>query len=136
MKNTSVGHNFPAGTVDSNEAWLEIMVSDANNYTFFSSGQLDANNEISKDSITFGATLVDRHGNETDRRNSTTDAVAIQWQRIIKSGSSQQVYYSFHIPETPILPIHIHVKLNWHKYSPKFAQWVLKGAGFLNFPLP
>jgi len=135
VKNTGVGHNFPAGTVDSNEAWLEITVNDAEKNTLFNNGALDSNGEISSDSITFGATLVDQYGNKTDRRNSTSEAVSVKEQRLIKPGSSKQVYYTFTVPDTATLPITINAQLNWRKYSPSFARWVFEGREIPELPI-
>ena len=135
VRNSGVGHTFPGGTVDSNEAWLEVRVLDANKKIIFTGGQLDQDGELRADSTTFGATFVDRYGNPTDRRTATTHAVAIQQERLIKPGGSQVVYYAFDIPPETQPPLSVNVKLNWRKYSPKFIEWVFDGRPVPELPV-
>ena len=135
VQNTGVGHNFPAGTIDSNESWLELTVTDSLNRTIFNSGGLDSDGEITADSIKFGATLVDSHGNKLDRRNSTSEAVAIQQLQVIPPGAIRQFSYSFTLPDSAVLPITVNAKLNWRKYSPSFAQWVFAGRPIPEVPI-
>ena len=122
--NKGVGHNFPAGTVDSNQAWLELTATDSKELTFFESGKLDASGEYSSDTISYGTNYLDSKGNLTDRRNSTTEAISILDQRLIEAGKTDTAYYSLTIPANVTLPITLNVKLNWRKYSPYFVNWV------------
>ena len=135
LRNIGVGHNFPAGTIDSNQAWLEVTATSSNNITIFESGIIDSNGEIPTGTISYGATFLDSNGNLTDRRNSTTEAVSIQDQRLIKPGKSDNVYYSIKIPSEAKLPITVNAKLNWRKYSPKFMHWVFDNRKIPEIPI-
>lgn len=135
VSNTGVGHTFPGGTIDSNQAWLEIRVSDATGENIFVSGHLDKYGLVNDDAKFFGATFVDLSENVTDRSTTTTDAIAVREQRLIPPGDSKLVYYSFSIPKYAKFPISIEAKLNWRKYSPKFMHWVFDGRDFPELPV-
>ena len=135
VTNKGVGHAFPAGTIDSNESWLEITARDSNNVVFYEQGQNDTNNEISDLTVTFGATFLDKFGNKTDRRNSTTEAVAIMDKHLIEPGVSNQINYTIDIPLETKMPIMINAKLNWRKYSPSFLRWVFDDREIPEIPI-
>ena len=47
VANTGVGHDFPGGTIDINEAWLALRVVDAEGQLVYSSGDVNANGDLS-----------------------------------------------------------------------------------------
>ncbi|VAW99338.1 hypothetical protein MNBD_GAMMA21-2737 [hydrothermal vent metagenome] len=135
ISNVGVGHTFPAGTVDSNEAWLEFIALDSNAQVVHHSGGLDDNKEIIEGSHLFKATFVDAVGNKTDRRNTTTEAVTKAASSVIESGTSTIVYEMLTIPANAVFPIELKVKLNWRKYNPAFVQWVYDGRTVPELPI-
>ncbi len=127
VRSVRVGHQFPTGTVDSNEAWLSAIVTDAMAHPIAALGQLDENNLIPDGAIRFGTRFVDAAGNFTDRRNTTTDAVSIADNTVIPIRGSRTVFVNFTIPVDASPPFAVQFTLNWRKYSPAFIAWVFDG---------
>ena len=127
VQNKAVGHHFPAATVDSNEAWLSLVGKSASGEIVFKYGVLDARESLPLNTIRFGAKFIDKHGNITDRRSTTTRAVAIKAQRLIPSGKTITVTMKTNVPQSTILPLQLELRLNWRKYDPQFIDWVFDG---------
>jgi hypothetical protein len=127
VRNARAGHQFPTGTVDSNEAWLSAAVTDAKARTVATAGQLDAQSLLPTDAIRFGTRFVDAAGNPTDRRNTTTDAVSVADDTTLPIRGSRTVFVKFQIPADAAPPIAVDFVLNWRKYSPAFIAWVFDG---------
>lgn len=127
VRNLRAGHQFPTGTVDSNEAWLSVAVMDAKARFVASMGQLDGQSLLPKDAVRFGTRFVDAQGNPTDRRNTTTDAVSIAENTAIPIRGSRTVFVKFALPVDSAPPFVVDFALNWRKYSPAFIAWVFDG---------
>ncbi|MDD5034902.1 MAG: multiheme c-type cytochrome [Methylococcaceae bacterium] len=127
VRNVRAGHQFPTGTVDSNEAWLSTIVTDANARALVTLGQIDEQGLVPADAIRFGTRFVDAAGNFTDRRNTTSDAVSIAEDSVIPIRGSRTVFVGFTIPANAASPFTALFTLNWRKYSPAFIAWVFDG---------
>jgi len=134
VRNTRAGHQFPTGTVDSNEAWLSVVAADAQGRPLAALGQLDGQGLLPQDAIRFGTRFVDAAGNPTDRRNTTTDAVSIADSTVVPIRGSRTVFVHFTIPADAAPPFTVDFALNWRKYSPAFIAWVFDGRE--TSPLP
>jgi hypothetical protein len=55
-----VGHNFPGGTIDINEAWIEMVVTDARGKRVFASGLLDDKDYVDANAYFYRSMPVDR----------------------------------------------------------------------------
>lgn len=135
VHNARAGHQFPTGTVDSNETWLSAVVTDASARSLTALGQLDAQGLIPADAIRFGTRYVDVFGNVTDRRNTTTDAVSIADDTVIPIRGRRTIFVKFTIPTDAVPPFTIDFTLNWRKYSPAFIDWVFDGRETLPLPV-
>jgi hypothetical protein len=135
VHNARAGHQFPTGTVDSNEAWLSAIVTDAKARTLVALGQLDGKGLVPADAIRFGTRFVDADGNLTDRRNTTTDAVSIADNTVIPIRGRRTVFVKFSIPAYAAPPFSVDFTLNWRKYSPAFIAWVFDGRETLPLPV-
>jgi hypothetical protein len=127
IHNARAGHQFPTGTVDSNEAWLAVIVTDAQANPLVKIGQLDGQGLLPQDAIRFGTRFVDAAGNPTDRRNTSTDAVSIAEDTAIPIRGRRTVFVSFTVPADATPPLWVEFALNWRKYSPAFIAWVFDG---------
>ena len=135
VKNRAVGHSFPAGTADSNEAWIELQVRDAKAAPVFSSGVPPATGLLPPETYTFGAQYLDRNGTPTDRRTTTTEAVALGYSTVLQSGESRTIHYEFCVPPGVRFPLTAIVKVNWRKFSPAFTDWVFSGRSVQLLPI-
>ncbi len=125
--NKAVGHHFPAGTADSNQAWLSLVCVDAEGHVIAQQGNIDTDNRLPDDAVRFGVTFVDAEGNPTNRRTTTTRAVALQDSFLIPPRRSREVQLGFALPPEFQAPLKVKIKLNWRKYDPKFIDWVFDG---------
>ena len=69
LRNRTVGHRFPAGTVDSNEVWVELIAFDARGKVLRHSGALDADGHLDPDAHLVRAQPVDGDGHPLARRD-------------------------------------------------------------------
>ena len=127
IRNLGAGHQFPTGTVDSNEAWLTAVLVDAQGHTLAAQGQTDGAGRLPADAIRLGTRFVDALGNPTDRRNTTTEAVSLAEDTTLPIRGSRTVWVEFAIPLRAIPPLAIDFALNWRKYSPDLVEWVFDG---------
>jgi hypothetical protein len=135
VRNARAGHQFPTGTVDSNEAWLSASVADARGRFIAKFGQLDDQGLLPANAIRFGARFVDAAGNFTDRRNTTTDAVSIAEDTSIPIRGRRTVFVDFAIPPDAAPPFAVEFALNWRKYSPAFIEWAFDGRATPPLPI-
>lgn len=135
VRNARPGHQFPAGTVDSNEAWLSALLTDASGHALATHGQTDGEGLLPADAIRFGTRFVDASGNVTDRRNTTTDAVSVASDTVIPIRGRRTVFVNFTIPPAAQPPFVAEIRLNWRKYSPAFINWVFDGRGTPPLPI-
>jgi len=127
VTNRGVGHNFPAGTSDSNEAWLEVQVHDAQGKLLLTSGVQDQRGHVDASAHFLRAQYVDHDDVMVDRRNATTDAVRKVSDTTIPAGATRGASFDMELPKSTAWPLQIHARLNWRKHSPAFLDWVFSG---------
>jgi Cytochrome c554 and c-prime len=116
VRNVGVGHDFPAGTSESNQAWVAIRVTDAAGALVFEQDDPGTG--------AFRREFVDRWGRPTDRRNTATEAVALRSSSTLSPGEARTLSYRFKSSAAAIFPLTITVKMNWRKYPESFLAWV------------
>lgn len=127
VRNAGVGHAFPAGTSESNQAWVSIRVTDAGGGLVFEHDD--------PSSGAFRKEFVDRWGRATDRRNTATEAVALRSSSTLSPGESRTQSYRFKTPATAAFPLTIAVKMNWRKYPASLLAWISPEAPALVAPV-
>lgn len=135
VTNQGAGHAFPAGTVDSNQAWLEIDVRDARNVSVFSRGQTEASQPLPPGTYQFGVEFVDRNGASTDRRTTATQAVAVRTSTLLGPHESRVLDYTFSLPTNAQFPLNVTARVNWRKFSPDFTDWAFSGRKVESLPI-
>jgi hypothetical protein len=133
--NHMVGHAFPAGTVDSNESWVELDVRDSDGRRVFHRGFTTATGEVDSAAHFFRATFVDRNGRATDRRTSTTEAVSMTSNTVIPTEGAVPVNYRFTIPSNSRLPLLATARVNWRKFDQRLTRWVFAGKDVPHLPI-
>jgi hypothetical protein len=129
VTNVGVGHNFPAGTIDINQAWIDFNVKDAHGVDIYSSGFIDENDYVDPTAYFYGSTPVDRNG-EHVWKHDLFNMVGESFKRVIPSGDSDIVEYSFLIPAWAETPLTVHASLKYRKLNTKYARWALKEQYF------
>lgn len=124
VTNRLVGHSFPAGTTDLNQAWIELIVTDSTGQKIFSSGELNANFELDKSAHIYHSTPVDRFGKAVWRHdlfNMTGEST----NNIIKAGRSDIKRYQFNVPSWTKSPLTVSTILKYRKLNQRYATWAL-----------
>lgn len=125
VSNRGVGHNFPGGSIDINQAWLEFLVMDAQGVIVFNSGLLDNNNYVDPDAYFYRSLPIDRQG-QLVWKHDLFNRVGESFRRVIKAGESDIVRYSFEVPAWVKSPLTVTATLKYRKLNERYAKWALK----------
>jgi len=123
VSNYGVGHNFPGGTIDLNEAWIELKVYDGNQKLIKSSGHLSKNGHIENTATVYKEVAIDRHGQEV-WRHDLFNMVGRSYINIIPAGETDTVEYNLNIPDWAVSPINIQATLKFRKLNQRYLNWV------------
>jgi hypothetical protein len=133
VSNQGVGHDFPGGTIDINQAWLEFSVVDAEGQSVFSSGGVGADHVVDPDAYFYRAVPIDRQGQEV-WQHDLFNMVGESFRRVIKSGESDIAGYSFVVPSWAKSPITVSATLKYRKLNQRYARWAL-GEKYTELPI-
>jgi Tfp pilus assembly protein PilF len=123
VRNQGVGHAFPGGTIDSNEAWLELTVRDEAGRMLAVSGDVRTDGHLDPLAHVYKAVLVNREGRPITRRN-VFDARTAVFENTIPPGMADAAHYRFEIP--PGLDnraLTVRVRLLWRKFFQPFTEF-------------
>ncbi|MES9902567.1 MAG: cytochrome c family protein, partial [Sedimenticola sp.] len=133
VTNLFIGHNFPAGTIDLNEPWIEFIVKDSNRNMIYESGTLDKDYNVDPSAHTYLSIPVDRTGNAV-WRHDLFNVVGSSYENLIPPGKSDINSYSFTIPKSAKGLLTITAKLRYRKFNMKYAKWAL-GEDIIDLPI-
>jgi len=125
VSNRGVGHDFPGGTIDINESWIEFLVMDAEGQPVYSSGSINRDNNVDNQAYFYRSQPIDRSGNlvwQHDLFNMVGEA----FKRVIKAGESDIVDYAFVVPSWVKSPLTVTATLKYRKLNERYARWALK----------
>jgi len=125
VTNAQVGHAFPGGTTDINEAWIHFLVKDGQGRTVYESGQLDAGNNVEPTAYFYRSIPIDRIGNAV-WRHDLFNMVGDSFKRIIPPGGTDVTSYAFNVPDDIKGPLTISAGVNYRKLNNRYARWALK----------
>ena len=124
VTNVGVGHDFPGGTTDINEAWVHLRVVDAQNDVVFESGGLTEHNDVDPKAHFYRTLAVDRHGKHV-WRHDLFNMVGDSYRKVIPAGASDVVTYSFKIPAWVKSPLAVSATVRYRKFNNRYARWAL-----------
>ncbi len=124
ITNERVGHEFPGGTAESNEAWIEIELHDALGRRVFASGQVEAAGDVAPGATFLRAEYLDREGRPTTRGTTVTEAVTAGTHSTLAPRQSRQFAYRPALDAHTRFPLRARARLNWRKFAPAFAREV------------
>lgn len=122
--NSLVGHNFPAGTTDINQAWIHFRAVDANNQLLYESGAIDGQGFLDTKAHVYQSIPIDRQGNHV-WKHDLFQMVGDAYKKVIPSGKSDIVSYQFKVPYWAQGPITITASLQYRKFNQRYAKWAL-----------
>lgn len=133
VSNTQVGHAFPGGTTDINEAWLQFLVTDAQGMKIYESGYVDSANNVDANAHFYRTIPIDRAGHAV-WRHDLFNMVGDSFKRVIPAGGSDVAHYTFTIPDDVKGFLHISARLQYRKLNNRYARWALQDD-FLELPI-
>jgi hypothetical protein len=133
VSNQGVGHNFPGGSIDINQAWLEFIVVDAEGRNIFNSGLIDNNNFVDKNAHFYRSLPVDKKG-QLVWKHDLFNRIGESFRRVIKAGESDLVSYEFILPSWVKSPITLTATLKYRKLNERYARWALKDK-YIEIPI-
>jgi tetratricopeptide (TPR) repeat protein len=126
VRNRDVGHAFPGGTLDSNEAWVRFAAYDAErpDVPLFESGAIDpATHVVDRDAHFYRAVFVNEESLEADRRNPH-DFRATAHVKTIGPGTADVVRYAFRVPERLAgRRLTVRAAVSWRKFRRNYVEF-------------
>jgi tetratricopeptide (TPR) repeat protein len=126
IRTLKIGHPFTQGTADSNEIWLDVVVSSGERI-IGRSGGINDQTEVDPWSHFVNLFMLDRHGNRIDRRNPQDIFVPL-YNNQIPPGAGQTVHYELPIPDDVTEPITVDVKLQYRKFDKQYTDYFASKA--------
>jgi tetratricopeptide (TPR) repeat protein len=131
VRTMKLGHPMTQGTVDSNEMWVEAIVTDVGSGKIIGrSGGRSATGDVDPWSHFINVYMLDRDGNRIDRRNPQ-DIFTPLYDHQIPPGAAQVVHYGMSLPADQKGPVSVELKLQYRKFDARYMRYV-NGADFVN----
>jgi len=130
VRTRGIGHQFPAGTIDAFDIWLEVKATDENGKIVFWNGRIEApdgNGPVDPSAHFYRAYMLDEHGNLINKRNAWAMRT-ILYSRTIPPGAADTVRYRLEIPEDCGETLKLEVKLKHRKFNWWHTQWAYAGV--------
>jgi tetratricopeptide (TPR) repeat protein len=128
VRTRTIGHFFPAGTVDAFDVWLELEGKDADGKLVFWSGQVKDNGKgpVEDGAHFYRSYQLDAQGNPINKRNAFQTRSTL-YVRLIPPGAADVAHYRVRIPKDARGPITLTAKLNYRKFAHYYTQFVYAG---------
>jgi hypothetical protein len=131
LTNRGIGHNFPGGTLDINEAWVSVTAVDGSGEVVFRSGELTGDEyaplAVDPAAEFYRSRPVDRRG-ELVWQHDLFNRIGEAEKRVIPAGKSDLLQYRFRIPDWVKSPLTVTATLNYRKLNDRYARWALGEA--------
>jgi hypothetical protein len=126
--NLLVGHHFPGGTIDINEAWIAFRVVDAQNQLVYESGHLLASGAVDPRAYIYRSIPVDRKGQHV-WRHDLFNMIGNSYENTIPAGGTDITEYRFTIPYWIKSPLTASAVVRYRKLNIRYARWALQDDG-------
>ena len=123
VRTLKVGHLFTQGTVDSNEVWSDVRVTDASGDLLGSSGHLGSYKEVDPWAHFINVYMLDKDGNRIDRRNAQDIFVPL-YNNQIPPGSAHVLHYKLTVPPDQKEPLTVEVQVKYRKFDTIYFNYV------------
>jgi tetratricopeptide (TPR) repeat protein len=129
VRTRKIGHNFPGGTLDAFDIWLELQAKDARGRTIFWSGSIEEGGRgpVEPGAHFYRSYQLDGAGNPINKRNAW-QARSVLYARQVPPGAADVVHYRMHIPADAVGPIALTARLNYRKFSRYYTQFAYAGV--------
>jgi hypothetical protein len=125
VSNVGVGHDFPGGTTDINEVWINLHVVDAQNNSVYTSGFINDKNDVDPNAYFYRSLAIDRFGNHV-WKHDLFNMVGDSFKKVVRSGESDIVTYQFDVPSWVKSPLSVSAIVKYRKFNNRYARWALQ----------
>ena len=133
IRTVKMGHHFTQGTTDSNEIWLEVVVT-SGDQKIGASGEMQDDNSVDPWSHFVNNFMLDKDGNRIDRRNAQ-DIFTPLYMHQIPPGAGQTVHYSFTMPKNVTAPVNVKLRLLYRKFDSTYMEFVDEKMAAMKQPI-
>ncbi len=128
VRTLKIGHFFPGGTVDAQEAWLELQGKDATGRLIFWSGNTEraGGGAVDPGAHFYQSIQLDGDANVISRRNAFQTR-SLLYVRLIPPGAADVAHYRVRIPKDAVSPITLTARLNYRKFTDYYTKYVYAG---------
>ncbi|MBN9691244.1 MAG: tetratricopeptide repeat protein [Verrucomicrobia bacterium] len=130
VRTVRLGHPLTQGTVDSNELWADVRVTDPDGTVLGRSGGLGQFKEVDPWAHFLNVYMLDKDGNRIDRRNPQDIFVPL-YNNQIPPGAAHVLHYKLTVPPDQKEPLTVEVKVNYRKFDTIFYNYVM-APGYTN----
>ena len=122
VRTLRLGHPLTQGTVDSNELWADVEVTDAGR-TIGRSGARGRHGEVDPWAHFLNAYMLDREGQRIDQRNAQ-DIFTPLYNNQIPPGAAHVLHYRLTVPKNQTTPLTVDVKVQYRKFDAIYFNYV------------
>lgn len=132
VRNLRVGHTFPGGTNDSNQAWIELSAPGGN----YKAGVIGDDGKVPENTRIYHVLAVDKNGRRIDKRNAH-EMIAPVYVAVIPPGTADLSRYAVPLDSLGDLDsgTTLKVRLLWRKFDRPYTEFAFNNnrAGFPEF---
>jgi nitrate/TMAO reductase-like tetraheme cytochrome c subunit len=122
VTNVAAGHNLPTSLTEIRQMWLDVTVTDKDGgRELFSTGKLDKDGNIQKDSVIFNSSAVDKDGHHTIK---PWEIVRFEYNKTIPPKGYAKERFAFFIPDG-VKNVTVQVKLRYRSFPQSVANMLL-----------
>ncbi len=127
IRTMRLGHFFPGGTIDAQEAWVDFKALDGRGRPIFWSGFFKPNGKVDPSAHFYRSLLLDAHGHPINKRDAEL-ARSVVYVHIIPPGAADTVHYQLRVPPGTPGPITLIAKLKYRKFGWFFDHFSYAGV--------
>ena len=125
VSNIGVGHNFPGGSIDINQAWVEFSVHDSQANVVYLSGGINNEGYVDKNAHFYRSLPIDKTG-KLVWRHDLFNMVGKSFKRIIPAGKSDIATFTFTVAPWVKSPLTVVATVKYRKLNNRYAKWALQ----------
>ena len=126
VRTRGLGHFFPTGTVDAQEAWVAFQAVDAAGRVLHTTGAVDAAGRVDPSAHFYRNLLVDAHANPIDKRNAWASRATV-YVNLIPPGAADIVHLRLAVPPDATGPITLTAQLHYRKFTDAYTRFSYAG---------
>jgi tetratricopeptide (TPR) repeat protein len=127
IRNLLVGHRFPGGVLDIQDAWIEVEVADAHGKRIAQSGLSHETDPKDEDAHTLRTLVVDEKGEVLEQHQMADMRTQIATQTLA-AREAQAIRYAFEVPKSVALPLVVTARLRHRSRTLQMQAEVCRAA--------